>query len=175
VADFFDAFGGGWNRDDILRILKDSRIGSYGVTALVLSLALRAGSMVILVERFGYDRWYCWAAVLVASAAIGRFVIVIVMAVSPPAPHRESLSRDIGSQATVFQVLLGGALVLPGTVVGAILQPASFVIALLILVPGICYFVWYVKRRIGGMTGDCLGCICYVSQLIVLLAAAVKV
>jgi len=41
VADYFDAFGGGWTKDDILRILKDSRVGSYGATALIIALALR--------------------------------------------------------------------------------------------------------------------------------------
>lgn len=171
VADFFDAFGGGWNRDDIRRILKDSRIGSYGVVALVLSLFLRAGSMAILVQRFGHERWYIWAAVLVAGGAIGRLVIVIVMSLSPPAPDRESLSRDIGSRATASQVLLAALFTLPAAGAFAVLQPASFAIAMLMLVLAIGYFVWYVKRRLGGMTGDCLGCICYISQVIVLLAA----
>ena len=41
LADTFDGFGGGWNRDQILTILKDSRIGSYGAAALALSLVAR--------------------------------------------------------------------------------------------------------------------------------------
>jgi adenosylcobinamide-GDP ribazoletransferase len=41
VADVADGFGGGWTKDQILLILKDSRIGSYGATALTLSLLAR--------------------------------------------------------------------------------------------------------------------------------------
>ena len=41
LADCADAFGGGWTREDKLRILKDSRIGSFGAIALILSLTGR--------------------------------------------------------------------------------------------------------------------------------------
>ena len=34
VADFCDAFGGGWTRDDVLRILKDSRVGAFGAVGM---------------------------------------------------------------------------------------------------------------------------------------------
>jgi adenosylcobinamide-GDP ribazoletransferase len=171
VADFFDGFGGGWTRDDVLRILKDSRIGSYGVVALTLAILLRASCMVLLIERFGREQWYVWGVALVTSAAIGRFAIVITMAIVPPAQNRESLSRDIGSRPSLGQLLLAFFWVLPLTVAFAILQPISAVCALLLLILSILYFSHYVRKRIGGMTGDCLGCICYISQLVVLLAA----
>jgi alpha-ribazole phosphatase len=45
VADFCDAFGGGWTRDDILRILKDSRLGSFGALGLILAVALRGSAV----------------------------------------------------------------------------------------------------------------------------------
>src|SRR5580698_3056486 len=41
LADTADAFGGGWNREQVLTILKDSRIGSFGTLAIVFSVALR--------------------------------------------------------------------------------------------------------------------------------------
>src|SRR5262249_57362946 len=45
VADCCDGFGGGWSREDVLRIMKDSRIGSFGVLGLALALLLRAGCL----------------------------------------------------------------------------------------------------------------------------------
>ena len=45
VADACDAFGGGWTRDDVLRILKDSRVGSYGALGLGLAVALRGATL----------------------------------------------------------------------------------------------------------------------------------
>jgi len=171
VADFFDAFGGGWTRDDVLRILKDSRIGSYGVVALTLAILLRAGSMVLLIERFGREQWYVWFAAFVASAGMGRFAIVATMTIVPPVSNRESLSGDIGSQSSLGQLLLALFFVLPSAAIFALLQPVASGVALLLLVLSVGYVSFYVKKRIGGMTGDCLGCICYISQLIVLLAA----
>jgi cobalamin synthase len=43
VADCCDAFGGGWTREQVLHILKDSRVGSFGVLGLGLALAVRVG------------------------------------------------------------------------------------------------------------------------------------
>jgi Cobalamin-5-phosphate synthase len=48
VADFCDAFGGGWTRDDILRILKDSRIGAYGALGLGLAVVMRGSAIASL-------------------------------------------------------------------------------------------------------------------------------
>src|ERR1700680_1244032 len=41
LADTADGFGGGWNREQVLTILRDSRIGSFGALALVLSMLAR--------------------------------------------------------------------------------------------------------------------------------------
>ena len=56
VADFCDAFGGGWTRDDILRILKDSRVGSFGALGLGLAVALRGGAIATLGSRPAHRR-----------------------------------------------------------------------------------------------------------------------
>ena len=69
VADFCDAFGGGWTRDDILRILKDSRVGSFGALGLILAVALRGGAIATLET----DRLI---AAVTASAALGRWAIL---------------------------------------------------------------------------------------------------
>ncbi len=93
VADFCDAFGGGWTREDVLKILKDSRIGSYGALGLVLAVALRAGGLIALA-----DVWSA-AAALVIAGAVGRLVILAVMAVVPPVPARDGLAKDVGQVA----------------------------------------------------------------------------
>ncbi|MFV0496105.1 adenosylcobinamide-GDP ribazoletransferase, partial [Mycobacterium sp.] len=48
VADCCDAFGGGWTRDDVLRIMKDSRVGSFGALGLMLAVLLRGGCLLSL-------------------------------------------------------------------------------------------------------------------------------
>ncbi len=86
-------FGGGWTREDVLRILKDSRIGKLWRAGMMLAVALRAGGLIAL-----GNAWLA-AAALVIAAAVGRLVILAVMAVVPPVPAREGLAKDVGQVA----------------------------------------------------------------------------
>lgn len=174
VADFCDAFGGGWTREDILTILKDSRIGTYGTLGLGLAVVLRAGAMIEILHRHGVENWLVWSSALVASSAVGRWVIVLVMLCVPPVPHRESLSRDIGSQLNRGDLLVATLWTIPAATLFAVQLPLHAVLAVALLAPTLFWFVRLVNRRLGGITGDCLGCIGYLSHVLVLLAAAAR-
>ncbi len=174
VADFCDAFGGGWTRDDVLRILKDSRIGSFGALGLGLAVAMRAGAMIEIIQHCGRHNWLVWSSALVASSAIGRLVIVVVMVCVPPVPSRESLSRDIGRQLNLRDLLTATVLVLPLVLPFIIQLPLQAALCVAVLVPVVFWFIRLVRRRLGGITGDCLGCICYSSMVVVLLATAAR-
>ncbi|MEO1367362.1 MAG: adenosylcobinamide-GDP ribazoletransferase [Acidobacteriota bacterium] len=164
VADFFDAFGGGWTREDVLRILKDSRVGSFGALALVVLFALRAGAL----SQLGAALVAGW----VASAAVGRASSVLAMAALPPAADRQSLARDVGPGVGRRQALLAAALTLPSLAWIAALRPAHTAAALVAAALLGVFFIRYLDRRIGGVTGDCLGALCYLAQVAVLLALA---
>jgi adenosylcobinamide-GDP ribazoletransferase len=174
VADFCDAFGGGWTRDDVLRILKDSRIGSFGALGLGLAVALRAGAMIEVIQHVGRHNWLAWSSAIVASCAIGRFVIVVVMVSVPPVPSRESLSRDIGRQLKWRDLLTASIGMLPLVLPFIIKMPLQAAICVAALVTMVIWFMTLVRRRLGGITGDCLGCICYGSMVVVLLATAAR-
>ncbi|MFM8221943.1 MAG: adenosylcobinamide-GDP ribazoletransferase, partial [Planctomycetaceae bacterium] len=97
--------------------------------------------------------------------------ILRMMATIAPIPSRDGLSRDVGSQPTRDRLLLGSAGLL---VLGAPwiwLDPLRAVMTLGLVL--LCVAAWsrYVQRRLGGVTGDCLGCQCYLAQLLVLLVA----
>ncbi|MEM7586246.1 MAG: adenosylcobinamide-GDP ribazoletransferase [Acidobacteriota bacterium] len=170
VADFFDAFGGGWTRDDVLRILKDSRIGSFGALALILAILMRIGA-IATVAPLGAPLLF---AALAASAGLGRWVILIQMALLPPPTGQSSLARDIGQQLGLRDVAIGALWALPGTVALCWLAPFQGLLALIFLVVLTLVFHRTLKRRLGGATGDCLGCLCYLAQIAVLLAAAAR-
>src|SRR4051812_28659276 len=72
VADCCDAFGGGWSREDVLRILKDSRVGSFGALGLTLAVLARAGATASLPPPARF-------AAVVAAAALGRWAALLVM------------------------------------------------------------------------------------------------
>ena len=62
LADTSDGFWGGWNRDARLEIMKDSRIGTYGVIALIFSILLR---------------WYCFKLIIDQNLLSLRFMHTI--------------------------------------------------------------------------------------------------
>ncbi len=164
VADYCDAFGGGWSRDDILRIMKDSRQGTYGVLGLVLAVSLRAALLMSLSGPLLY-------AALVASATWGRLVILFVMWLVPPVVDRSSLAKDVASQVTRGEVGRAALLASPGLVIWVLLDPLA---ALGVVLVTAAFLLWYrphLLHTIQGVTGDCLGMSCYAGQLIVLLMA----
>ena len=164
VADFCDAFGGGWTRDDILRILKDSRIGAYGALGLGLAVVLRGGAIASLET----DRLI---AAVSASATLGRWAILPAMWALPPIADRESLSRDVGQQIGPKRLGLATAMAIPGCLGFALISPGRAAVAIVAVLLLIAWLVRYVGRKLGGMNGDSLGFLCYASQVIVLLTA----
>lgn len=163
LADFCDAFGGGWTREDVLRILEDSRIGSFGALGLLIGVLLRAGALASM------ERGHVIAA-LMASATLGRWAALWAMAALPPLAGRRSLAEDADQQMQTEQVMAGAALAIPGLIPLAWNHPGSLALAIAGVVLIAVGFTAYVRRRIGGITGDCLGCLCYLGQVWVLLA-----
>ncbi|MBY0512339.1 MAG: adenosylcobinamide-GDP ribazoletransferase [Gemmataceae bacterium] len=164
VADCCDAFGGGWTRDDVLRILKDSRVGSFGALGLGLALLLRGGCLLSLPAG-------ALMPAVVASAAIGRWAVLVLMRAVPPVPHREGLSKDVGERIGLRELLVGSLFTLIALFAFAWLKPVAAVMGVVAVVAVTLAWGWYVRRRIGGVTGDVLGTACYLGQCVLLLAA----
>jgi adenosylcobinamide-GDP ribazoletransferase len=159
VADFCDAFGGGWTREDTLRILKDSRIGSFGALGLGLAVGLRAAALISIadLERAAF--------VLIAAGGIGRLVILAVMAAVPPVAGRDGLSKDIGQEATPKTAVIAAVMISPLLVLVIWQNPLA---ACSIAIAIVAFVVWLRRlllRRIGGVTGDCLGFAAYFGML----------
>jgi adenosylcobinamide-GDP ribazoletransferase len=164
VADCCDAFGGGWTRDDVLRIMKDSRVGSFGALGLALALFLRGGCLLSIPAGE-------LVPAVVASAAVGRWAILVLMRAVPPVPHREGLSKDVGERIGWRELLGGSALTVVALVPLARAMPLAAGIGLVAVVVVTLAWGWYVRRRIGGVTGDALGTACYLGQCVMLLVA----
>jgi adenosylcobinamide-GDP ribazoletransferase len=167
LADTSDALGGGTDRDKILLILKDSRIGAFGACALVVSIVGR----VLLVTRLGSAA--VWALPLAGAAA--RVGPVWQMAslpyVTPEATARSSgVARARLAQActgTAWAAAVGVGIAAAGYVSAARLAAmfAAMTIASLLT-------AWRYARRLGGITGDFLGATEQVCELVALAALA---
>lgn len=170
LADTGDALLGAAPRDQALRIMKDSRIGTYGASALVLVLLLR---VLLLAELLRRDPAWA-AAACVAAHAVGRGCAVALMAWLPYAgdeAHAKAkpLARDVGVGDALYALAIallvlswaGSRWPAPAHVVAAAVAGAlALVLALR---------VW-LRRRLGGYTGDTLGACEQLGELGVLLA-----
>ncbi|WP_232627923.1 adenosylcobinamide-GDP ribazoletransferase, partial [Methylobacterium sp. Leaf118] len=81
LADVADGFGGGASRERCLEIMRDSRIGAFGGTALFLGLALRAATLATLLDRSGW----LGAPALLFAASVSRSAALIPIAWLAPA------------------------------------------------------------------------------------------
>jgi adenosylcobinamide-GDP ribazoletransferase len=167
VADSCDAFGGGWTREDVLRIMKDSRIGSFGALGLGLFVALR---WLGLCQFAGRDVWM----VSMAAGAFGRMAILPIMNLVPPVVNREGLSKDVGATITRRMVLIGGLLTLPWIVWPAVVMPKHIFVAGAVSVVLLIWWGYNCFKRIGGITGDCLGFGCYLAQCVMILMLSAR-
>jgi adenosylcobinamide-GDP ribazoletransferase len=169
LADTFDALGGVVPRDKALAIMKDSRIGSYGALALVLSLLLRAALLAVLATRPLAGA----AAALLASHAFARAAAVGVMVSLPyggDADHAKAKPLALAVAPRNFLMalgwcgLLGLALVLWGLPWSRLLLASAAAAVAAVLMRH------WLKRRLDGYTGDGLGATEQLAEIAVLLA-----
>lgn len=171
VADFCDAFGGGITPEDVRRIMKDSRIGSYGAVGLMLAIGLRAALTLTALQAMTPE---LAAATIIAAATFGRLAVVALITMVAPAPGSGGLAKDVTSGVGVRTLLVAASMALPGLTAFAVLRPLLLLAA--IGAAGV-FLIWFrglLLRRIGGSTGDCLGFAAYAGQLILLLAATAR-
>jgi adenosylcobinamide-GDP ribazoletransferase len=163
LADTADGLGGGQTPARRLEIMKDSRVGTYGVCALVLCLATKGSVLASTSVPTA-------AVALLAAHGLGRAAAVVAMRATPYAPEGEAgkwkpVARGVGLGEIVVAVLIAAwpLALLP---VGAALAGVAGGALLAILMAGLA------KRLIGGHTGDVLGAIEQVFELGFLLGVA---
>jgi adenosylcobinamide-GDP ribazoletransferase len=149
LADCADALGGR-DRETALTIMRDSRIGSFGALALILSLALRASVLVVLPGGVAL-------AALIGAHAFSRGALGVALE-RLPAARRDGLGVAAGkpqARAAMLGLGLGAAIMLLACVL-----LAHFVVGLFALVLGGLAglaVLEVARRRFGGYTGDVLG------------------
>ena len=171
LADVADGLGGMVPPERALEIMKDSRVGAYGVMALVMALlakvALTAGVLAVLQPAS--------AAVLIGCVhVLSRFAPLVLMRTLPHvglAATRKTL-HIAGRQLDGKGLLVGAAWCLPALLLLYRLHSSYLLPGMLIAA---AVTTWWMQRRLrqrlGGMTGDCLGACQQLNELAMLLAA----
>jgi adenosylcobinamide-GDP ribazoletransferase len=162
LADTADAFGSGASPEARLAIMRDSRIGTFGACALILSLGLRWAALASVAGPMRA------AAALIAAHAAARAMPPLLMLLIPPA-RPDGLSADAGlppADSVAGAALLGLAALMLG------LGFLNGLIAAALLALCLATMRWLALNKVGGQTGDVLGALEQICEVVVLLVAA---
>jgi len=164
LADMCDGFGGGHTRARIMEIMKDSRIGSYGAVALVVTLGLKCTALSLLAPGQAIG------ALLLAHPLSRLAAVSLIRSASYAKDEGKAkpMAQEMGAGefaiaaacALLPALVLGACQVLAWPAIGAAIG-ASAVVA------------WWLRglfvRHIGGYTGDCLGAVQQASEVAIYL------
>jgi adenosylcobinamide-GDP ribazoletransferase len=166
LADTADGFGGGWNVEKRLVIMKDSRIGAYGALALMFGIALRVTAMAEMPLWIG-------AAALIAAHAAARITPAFVMNALPYAGDTAAMKvsyadAPVNANDIWFAVLVVGCALMPL----ALVSISSVISGLLLGALLAAALALWARRLIDGYTGDVLGAIEQMFEIGFLLGVA---
>ena len=160
LADIADGFGAGGSPEKINKIIHDSRLGTYGTAALTLGLLIRLGLVINMVE-LGYS------LILILSSGFASGKISIIY------------TRNFFTVSTFSKT---------GSIIEAVPTKMLVIATLIWLIPMVYYFPFWAillgffsisgvifligkmsQKKIGGITGDVLGAIAFITELVFLL------
>ena len=163
LADVADGLGGSLQRERALLIMKDSRVGAFGVLALVLVLALKFTLLALLTGQHAQGDWRGMVATvvvpIVAAHVLSRFAPLWLIrwlphvgddATSKSKPLADQISAGALGVAFLWSI---PAIALVWYALGAI----KTVVSLVLLVMTLAWMYRWFQRRLQGFTGDCLG------------------
>lgn len=155
LADTADGFGGGWTKEKILTIMRDSRIGSFGAVAITLSLLFR----LILISNTSQARL---PGFLVASSVLSRWTSLPLGFSLPYAREDNGLGAAVAGQLPFSSVAWGTAFAFASV---AVALGRVALLPWLITVAVTAASGLYFKRHIQGVTGDCFGATSQITEV----------
>lgn len=179
LADSLDGFGGGWNREQVLTIMKDSRVGSYALVGMILVMLAKVSALQSIVDASSGLRTIVIrdvAAALIAAHVVARCSSVWMMAALPYVQRTDNSRASAGGpfagavtgRQAVVATFMTMAVVVPATGLRSV---GIFGAAALVTVIAGRYFI----SRIGGITGDALGAANQAVELATYLVLAARV
>lgn len=162
LADTFDALGGHVPRERALAIMRDSRIGTFGACALAFALLLRWQILVALPPVAALV--YLAAAHPAARAAAAALMAGLPYVRLEDDAKAKPVARPMGTGQLLATLFVGAAPV----VALVLLRPEAarpLALAMGLLVPLHLACRWWFRRRLGGYTGDALGCAEQLSEI----------
>jgi adenosylcobinamide-GDP ribazoletransferase len=159
LADTLDGLAGGGPREKILEVMRDSRIGAFGVIGLIFVLGGKYLALDAISEAaLPYS--------LVLMAVMGRSAMVLVCCRSPYARSGDGLGRPFSQHLTRREVVISSV---SAFVIASVLMGFRGVLTFIGTLLFSLGFRLFFLRRLGGVTGDILGAADEAAELFCLL------
>lgn len=170
LADVADGFGGGWTKQRILEIMKDSRVGAFGVIALIVTLLLKVCLLAKLALLMIHTQLLPFCLLYVAAHAYSRTMPVYLLRFMAYSREEDSTSKSKPLATKISWP-------------GFILANITGLVPLILLITVFHHSVWlllvilpcalltislsrYFRKWINGYTGDCLGATQQLNELV---------
>ncbi|MBF0130820.1 MAG: adenosylcobinamide-GDP ribazoletransferase [Alphaproteobacteria bacterium] len=167
LADTADGFGAPVGRVRKMEIMRDSRIGAFGVLALVFSVGLRAGAIAALADP------HAVLPALAVAGALSRAAMPLTMRLCDPA-RRDGLGASAGhaddESAFISTVIAVGSAIALALIA---FRPAPAVSSVALTFAAVAAVTAMARVQIGGYTGDVLGAVGQAVEAVVLLTLVV--
>lgn len=167
LADFCDGFGGGRDKENILRIMKDSHIGTYGVIGLIFYFLL-------IVTLLGSLPSGMIAWVILASDPFAKLCASQIINTLPYARKEGSKNKieykKMGTGEFAFNLLTGALPMIPLV----LLRPVTAVSMLFPAITAACLII-YMRHKIGGYTGDCCGAVAMICKVAMIFGVVLSI
>ena len=164
LADTADGLGGGHDREQKLALMRDSRHGTYGILALIFSIGLRGAALASIAGPIESG------LALIAAHAASRAALPVIMRWLAPArvDGLGALAGTPGPTAMLAAMAIGVFIAL------GMLGPVRGAVALVLMGMAVAAMAVVARRQIGGYTGDVLGALQQIGEIVMLLVAAAR-
>ena len=167
LADAADGLNGGHEPRRRLEIMRDSRLGTYGAVALWFSLTAKLFLLTALLEKDVYTTVYA----LIVAHGLGRTATVALLFSYQYVRNDESKASPFGNSVTLRELVI--ALVAP-VILSILLLGSSAILSLIVAAAATWAAGAYFQKKIGGITGDCLGAANQLVELVCYLSLVVR-
>ncbi|MBW8687092.1 adenosylcobinamide-GDP ribazoletransferase [Chitinophaga rhizophila] len=170
LADVADGFGGGWTRQRILEIMKDSRVGAFGVIVLIMTLLLKICLLAKLALLMINTNLLPYCLLYVAAHAFSRTMPVYLLRFMAYAREDDSTakSKPLATKISWTGFVIANITGLIPLLMLIICFHHSWWLLMVVIPCGLLtlYLCRYFRKWINGYTGDCLGATQQLNELI---------
>ncbi|WP_299189461.1 adenosylcobinamide-GDP ribazoletransferase [uncultured Aquimarina sp.] len=160
-ADICDGFGGGWTKEKILLIMKDSRLGTYGTIGILLLLAIKFSALREIAPIY-------IPLVIISGHSLSRFIATTLIFTHPYVRDTEDSKAKPAAKSMSVSMLMISAFF--GIVPLVFFLNPLILLTLIPMYLSKMFLAAKFKKWIGGQTGDCAGAVQQLSEVVFYLS-----